>query len=50
MNPDVELPPDVAAKFPPKEAYKSAVFIDYKKDAEISDALKAAWAEAVGAK
>ncbi len=50
MNPDVELPPEIAAKFPPPEAYKNVVFIDYEKDAAISDALKAAWAEAVGAK
>ena len=49
MNPDVELPPEVAAQFPPAEQYANVVFIDYEKDAEISDALKAAWAEAVGA-
>ncbi len=49
MNPTVELPAEVAAKFPPKEAYKNVRFVDYAKDAEISDALKAAWAQAVGA-
>ncbi len=49
MNPNVQLPADIAAKFPPKEAYKNVRFVDYQKDAEISDKLKKAWAEAVGA-
>lgn len=49
MNPTVSLPPEIAVKFPPKEVYESAVFIDYQKDAEISEALKEAWAKAVGA-
>jgi putative spermidine/putrescine transport system substrate-binding protein len=46
---DVQIPPDIAAKFPPKEEYSKVAFIDYKKDNEISDALKDAWAKAVGA-
>ncbi|MCS7286873.1 MAG: extracellular solute-binding protein [Anaerolineae bacterium] len=50
MNPDVQLPPHIAAKFPPKEQYAKVVFIDYAKDAAISEDLKAAWAAAVGAK
>ncbi len=49
MNPTVELPAEVAAKFPPKEAYEKVRFVDYAKDAVISEELKAAWAEAVGA-
>ena len=50
MNPTVQLPPDIAAKFPPAEQYAKVVFIDYQKDAAISEDLKAAWAEAVGVK
>ena len=49
IRPDVELPPEVAAKFPPKEAYAKVVMIDYAKDAAISEDLKKAWAEATGA-
>ena len=45
----VELPPEVAAKFPPKEAYANVVLIDYARDAAISEDLKKAWAEATGA-
>lgn len=50
INPAVTIPPDVAAMFPPAEEYKNVAFIDYAKDAEISDALKEAWAKATGAK
>ncbi len=49
MNPKVELPAEIAAKFPPREAYANVRFVDYRKDAEISDRLKEAWARAVGA-
>ena len=35
MNPTVQLPPEILEKFPPKEAYKAVVFIDYAKEAEI---------------
>jgi putative spermidine/putrescine transport system substrate-binding protein len=50
MNPNVKLPPEVAAIFPPAEEYAKVVSIDYAKEGEIADALKAAWATAVGAK
>ncbi len=40
MNPTVELPEEIKAKFPPKEAYESAVFVNYQKDAEITDELQ----------
>lgn len=50
INPEVQLPPEIAAKFPPKEQYTKVVFIDYARDAAISEELKAAWAEAVGIK
>lgn len=50
MNPNVQLPAQIAAKFPPKEQYAKVAFIDYQKDAAISEDLKAAWAQAVGAK
>lgn len=49
INPAVSIPPEVASMFPPAEEYKNVVFIDYAKDAEISDALKEAWAKATGA-
>ncbi len=49
MNPTVQIPPQIAAKFPPKEQYVRVAFIDYGKDAAISEDLKAAWAEATGA-
>jgi putative spermidine/putrescine transport system substrate-binding protein len=49
MNPNVELPAEIAAQFPPPEAYSNVMFIDYVKDSEISDALKEAWAAATGA-
>lgn len=50
MNPEVQLPPEIAAQFPPKEQYAKVMFVDYEKDAAISEDLKAAWAEATGAK
>jgi putative spermidine/putrescine transport system substrate-binding protein len=39
IRPDVELPPEIAKKFPPKEAYKHALFIDYKKEEKVSKPL-----------
>ncbi len=47
IRPDVELPPEIAKKFPPKEAYKNAVFLDYKKEAEVSEALQKYYAERI---
>jgi len=40
MNPSIKLPAEIEAKFPPKEAYKAAVFIDYQKELEIISALQ----------
>jgi|Deesub1362B_J571_1020462.scaffolds.fasta_scaffold00570_12 putative spermidine/putrescine transport system substrate-binding protein len=48
MNPTVKLPPEVLEKFPPKEAYDVAVFIDYKKDAEITDDLQEYYSKMIG--
>ncbi|MFU2158469.1 MULTISPECIES: ABC transporter substrate-binding protein [Caldisericum] len=50
IRPDVQIPPEIASKFPPKEEYSKVAFIDYTKDGEISQALQNAWAQAVGAK
>lgn len=49
MNPAVTLPEEVAADFPPAEQYANVVFIDYARQNEITEALKTAWAAAVGA-
>jgi putative spermidine/putrescine transport system substrate-binding protein len=49
MNPNVKLSAETVAKFPPLEQYAKVVTIDYKKEGDVSDALKAAWAKAVGA-
>jgi ABC-type Fe3+ transport system substrate-binding protein len=46
-RPDVELPKEVAAKFPPKSAYAKVKFVDYKKEEEISEALQKYSAETV---
>ncbi|SMB98183.1 putative spermidine/putrescine transport system substrate-binding protein [Thermanaeromonas toyohensis ToBE] len=48
IRPDVELPPELAKKFPPKEAYSKAIFIDYQKESSVSDQIPQAWATAVG--
>jgi putative spermidine/putrescine transport system substrate-binding protein len=45
---DVKIPPSIAAKMPPASAYEAARFIDYVKEAEISEALAKSWAEATG--
>jgi putative spermidine/putrescine transport system substrate-binding protein len=50
INPTIEIPADVAAKFPPAEMYKNVVMNDFLKEGEISDALKAAWSAATGIK
>ncbi|GIV69259.1 extracellular solute-binding protein [Caldilinea sp.] len=49
INPSVEIPEEVAAEFPPKEQYANVSFIDYARDAEISEDLKATWAALTGA-
>lgn len=40
INPTVKLPEEILAKFPPKESYQSAIFMDYLKELEIIDALR----------
>lgn len=40
INPTVRLPEEILEKFPPKEAYQAAVFIDYLKESEIVKALQ----------
>ena len=49
INPNVELPDDIAAKFPSDEMYENVVFPDYVKSGEVLEDLKTAWANAVGA-
>lgn len=50
MNPTVKLPPEILEKFPPKEAYDVAVFIDYKKEAEIIPELQDYYSRMIGGK
>lgn len=45
---DVAMPNAVAAKMPSASAYRAAAFIDYAREAEISENLAKAWAEATG--
>lgn len=45
---DVELPPDVAAKYPPREAYAAAQFVDYDKEAAVSEDVKRIYGETIG--
>ena len=47
IRPDVELPKEVAAKFPPKSAYAKVKFVDYKKEAAVSEALQKYYAETI---
>lgn len=47
MIPIIEIPDEVKEKFPPKEAYSNVVFIDYQKDAQISEDLKSYYAETI---
>ncbi len=44
----IELPPEVKDKFPPKEAYKNVVMIDYAKDAKITKKLQEYYEKVVG--
>lgn len=47
IRPDVELPREVAAKFPPKSAYAKVKFVDYRKEEEISEALQKYYGETI---
>jgi putative spermidine/putrescine transport system substrate-binding protein len=47
IRPDVELPKEVAAKFPPKSAYAKVRFVDYKKEAAVSEALQKYYGETI---
>jgi len=48
MNPTVKLPQEILEKFPPAEAYESAVFIDYDKDAAITSELQDYYSKVIG--
>ena len=41
IRPDVTLPAEIAAKYPPAEAYARAQFVDYDREASVSDEVKA---------
>jgi putative spermidine/putrescine transport system substrate-binding protein len=47
IRPDVELPKEIAAKFPPKSAYAKVRFVDYKKEEAISEALQKYYGETI---
>ncbi|MEM1540679.1 MAG: extracellular solute-binding protein [Candidatus Bathyarchaeia archaeon] len=40
VNPRVAIPEEIKAKFPPEDAYKNVIFIDYFKEMEIIPALQ----------
>ena len=48
MNPTVKLPREILEKFPPAEAYESAVFTDYDKEAAITPELQDYYSKAIG--
>ncbi|RLE66259.1 MAG: hypothetical protein DRJ34_05485 [Thermoprotei archaeon] len=48
MNPTVKLPREILEKFPPAEAYESAVFTDYDKEAAIVSELQDYYSKAIG--
>lgn len=47
IRPDVELPKEIAAKYPPKSAYAKVRFVDYKKEEEVSEPLQKYYAETI---
>ncbi len=47
IRPDVELPKEVAAKFPPKSAYAKVKFVDYRKEEAVSEALQKYYGETI---
>ncbi|GIW35221.1 ABC transporter substrate-binding protein [Meiothermus sp.] len=47
VRPDVELPKEVAAKFPPKSAYAKVKFVDYQKEEAASETLQKYYAETI---
>ena len=48
MNPATKIPEDIASKLPSAEAYKSARFIDYQKDAAITSDLQNYYSKTIG--
>ncbi|MBW6395894.1 extracellular solute-binding protein [Thermus sp. PS18] len=47
IRPDVELPKDIAAKYPPKSAYAKVKFVDYKREEAVSEALQKYYGETI---
>jgi putative spermidine/putrescine transport system substrate-binding protein len=47
IRPDVELPADVARKFPPQSAYRRVGFADYDKEIEVTEPLKQYYSETI---
>ncbi|WP_279231332.1 extracellular solute-binding protein [Thermus altitudinis] len=47
IRPDVELPKEIAAKYPPRSAYAKVRFVDYKREEEVSEPLQKYYAETV---
>ncbi len=45
---DVDLPASVAAKFPPRESYAAARFVDYDREAALTDTVKTLYSQIVG--
>ncbi len=45
-----ELPEEVKDKFPPAEAYKSAIFVDYIKDREVTPKLQEYYSQVIGSR
>lgn len=48
MNPTTKIPEGIASKFPPVDAYDNAVFVDYNKDAAITNKLQDYYSKAMG--
>jgi len=46
----IELPEEVKDKFPPAQAYKSAVFVDYVKDREVTPKLQEYYSQVIGSR
>lgn len=44
---DVQLPSEIAAKFPPKSAYSKTLFVDYRKEEATSEPLQKYFAETI---
>lgn len=48
IRPDVTLPAEVAAKYPAPEAYAAAQFVDYAREAAVSDAVRETYGRLIG--